>query len=151
MSTRSISWGKGGRCVRLTTLPPSCALSWNLRTLISWNPLGYSRPVLGLLYLYKHRKYCPTLRPLYVRPVWSNGFVDMRESYLTGGWPIARYTHRTIHPNTFLIHVYVSKFRNHDLSAWKKARLQKAQTMRSLKSVISSLCKIKDAREANFR
>ena len=26
MSTRSISWGTGGRCVRLTTLPPSCAV-----------------------------------------------------------------------------------------------------------------------------
>jgi len=26
MSTRSISWGKGGRCVRLTTWPPSCAV-----------------------------------------------------------------------------------------------------------------------------
>ena len=26
MSTRSISWGKGSRCVRLTTLPPSCAV-----------------------------------------------------------------------------------------------------------------------------
>ena len=26
MSTRSISWGKGGRCVRLTILPPSCAV-----------------------------------------------------------------------------------------------------------------------------
>jgi len=25
MSTRDISWGKGGRCVQLTTLPPSCA------------------------------------------------------------------------------------------------------------------------------
>ena len=25
MSTRDISWGKGGRCVGLTTLPPSCA------------------------------------------------------------------------------------------------------------------------------
>jgi len=25
MSTRCISWGKGGRCVRLTNLPPSCA------------------------------------------------------------------------------------------------------------------------------
>jgi len=23
-STRSISWGKGGRCVRLTSLPSSC-------------------------------------------------------------------------------------------------------------------------------
>ena len=26
ISTRSISWGKGGRCVRLTTLPQSCAV-----------------------------------------------------------------------------------------------------------------------------
>ena len=26
MSTRCISWSKGGRCVRLTTLPPSCAI-----------------------------------------------------------------------------------------------------------------------------
>ena len=26
MSTRSISWGKGGRCVRLTALPPSCVV-----------------------------------------------------------------------------------------------------------------------------
>jgi hypothetical protein len=24
MSTRNISWGKGGRCVELTTLTPSC-------------------------------------------------------------------------------------------------------------------------------
>ena len=36
MSTRSISWGKSGRCVRLTTLPPSCAvvmISGNLNLL----------------------------------------------------------------------------------------------------------------------
>jgi hypothetical protein len=25
MTTRNISWGKGGRCVGLTTLPPPCA------------------------------------------------------------------------------------------------------------------------------
>ena len=49
MSTRNISWGyKGGRCFGLTTLPPF----WNLRTSTSWNPLGLSRPVQGLLYLY---------------------------------------------------------------------------------------------------
>jgi hypothetical protein len=36
MSTRNIRGGKGGRCVRLTT---------------SWNPLGHTGPVMGLLYL----------------------------------------------------------------------------------------------------
>jgi len=25
MGTRNISWGKGGQCIQLTTLPPSCA------------------------------------------------------------------------------------------------------------------------------
>jgi len=42
MSTRSISWGKGGRCVRLTTLPPSCAVvtkSGNLNCLEPSGPL----------------------------------------------------------------------------------------------------------------
>ena len=27
MSTRCISWGKGGRCLRLTSLPPFCAVA----------------------------------------------------------------------------------------------------------------------------
>ena len=42
MSSRSISWGKGGRCVRLTTLPPSCAVvtkSGNLNFLEPSGPL----------------------------------------------------------------------------------------------------------------
>ena len=52
MSTRSIYWGKGGRCVRLTTYHHPVPLSRNLGTLTSWNPLGLSRPVMGLLYLY---------------------------------------------------------------------------------------------------
>ena len=42
MSTRRISWGKGGRCVRLTTLPPSCAVvtkSGNLNFLEPSGPL----------------------------------------------------------------------------------------------------------------
>ena len=52
MSTRNISWGKGGRCVRLKTYHHPVPLSRNLGVLTSWNPLGLSRPVLGLLYLY---------------------------------------------------------------------------------------------------
>jgi hypothetical protein len=33
MSTRNISWGKGGGCVGLTTLPPSCAVCLKI-----WEP-----------------------------------------------------------------------------------------------------------------
>jgi hypothetical protein len=47
MSTGNISWGKGGRCVGLTTLSPSSADC--LAT--CWNPLALSRPVMALLYL----------------------------------------------------------------------------------------------------
>jgi len=43
--------GKGGRCVRLTTYHHPVS-SRNLGTLTSWNTLGHSRPVTGLIYLY---------------------------------------------------------------------------------------------------
>ena len=36
--------GKGGWCVRLTTLPPSCADCLEIRETASWNPQGLSRP-----------------------------------------------------------------------------------------------------------
>ena len=44
-----------------------CRLSWNLAATTSWNPLGLSRPVMGLLdlYLYTYRKFtdrrCPVI------------------------------------------------------------------------------------------
>ena len=44
--------GKGGRCVRLTTYHHPVPLSRNLGTLTSWNPLGPSGPVTGMLYLF---------------------------------------------------------------------------------------------------
>jgi hypothetical protein len=47
MSTRNTSWGKGGRCVGLTTLPYSCAFSLNLGASTPWNTRGLSRPVMG--------------------------------------------------------------------------------------------------------
>jgi len=40
------------RYIRLTTLHHPVLLSWNLGTLTSWNLLGHSRPVTGLLYLH---------------------------------------------------------------------------------------------------
>jgi hypothetical protein len=53
MSTRNLSWGgKGGRCVGLTTLPPSCAdCLKNQGASTSWIPRGLPRPVMGLLYV----------------------------------------------------------------------------------------------------
>ena len=56
MSIRSNSWGKGGRCVRLTTLPPSCAVvtkSGNLNFLEHSGPLracnGTALPFISYL------------------------------------------------------------------------------------------------------
>ena len=55
MSTRCISWGKGGLCVRLTILPPSCAVvmkSGNLNFLEPSGPLqACNGTALPLLYL----------------------------------------------------------------------------------------------------
>jgi hypothetical protein len=51
VSTKSISWGggKGGRCVGLTTLPPSCAESLEiLGASASWGPKGLYRDCLTL-------------------------------------------------------------------------------------------------------
>ena len=46
MSTRGISWGKGGQCVELTTLPVSCDDCLQIqRASNSWNPMGLSTPV----------------------------------------------------------------------------------------------------------
>jgi len=55
MSNRNISWGKrrpARRADNFTTF--MCRLSWNLGASTSWNPQGLSRPVVGLIYLFKH-------------------------------------------------------------------------------------------------
>ena len=43
---------KSGRCVRLTTLPPSCAVVTKSGNLNFLEPSGLSRLVTGLLYLF---------------------------------------------------------------------------------------------------
>jgi hypothetical protein len=40
MSTKCIPWGKGGRCVRLTTLTPSCAVVMKSGNLNFLEPSG---------------------------------------------------------------------------------------------------------------
>jgi len=42
---------KSGRCVRLTTLPPSCAIVTLSRNLTFLEPSGHFQPVMGLIYL----------------------------------------------------------------------------------------------------
>jgi hypothetical protein len=50
--------GKGGRCVRLITYHHPVPLSRNLGAITSWHPLGLSRPVMGLIYLYIFSVLC---------------------------------------------------------------------------------------------
>jgi hypothetical protein len=40
-------WGKGGRCVRLTTYHLHVPMSRSLGALTPWNPVGLFRPVMG--------------------------------------------------------------------------------------------------------
>ena len=40
MSTRGMSWGKGGRCLRLTNLPPSCTVAMKSGNLDFMEPSG---------------------------------------------------------------------------------------------------------------
>ena len=61
MSARNISRGKGGRCVRLTTLPPSCAVvmkSGNLHFLEPSGPLQDSNGPAGLLVHVSGERFC---------------------------------------------------------------------------------------------
>jgi len=53
VSTRDFSWGKGGRCVWLTTYRPcSAETSRKSEALTYPEPLGPPRPVAGDLYFY---------------------------------------------------------------------------------------------------
>ena len=53
MSTRNISWWQRRPLPRVDNLTTfMCRLSWNLGASTCWNPLGLSRPLMGLLYLY---------------------------------------------------------------------------------------------------
>jgi len=53
--TGAFPGGKGGRCVRLTTLPPSCAIvmkSGNLNFLETFGPLQASNGTASPIYIY---------------------------------------------------------------------------------------------------
>jgi len=52
MSTKSISGGKGGRCVRLTTLLPSCAVVMKSGNLNFLEPSGPLQAYNGTAYCY---------------------------------------------------------------------------------------------------
>ena len=73
MSTRSISWGgKGGRCVRLTTLPPFCAVmkSGNLNFLEFSGPLQACNGTALLAYMFR-AAMCPSSGELlYQCDIW---------------------------------------------------------------------------------
>ena len=55
MSNRSISWGKGGRYVRLTTLSSSCAVVMKSGNLNFLEPSGSLQPSNGTYLPFIHR------------------------------------------------------------------------------------------------
>jgi hypothetical protein len=97
MSTRCISWGKGGRCVRLTTLPPSCAVVMKSGNLNFLEPSGPLQACNGTA--------LPSSLPLIVRwsGIWSELFSKAkfwrrrRESNMT-----AHYTTQTNDMHLFM-------------------------------------------------
>jgi len=57
VSTRDFSWGKGGRCVWLTTYHPCSAETLRKSGALTYaEPLGPPRPVAGDLYFFFSRK-----------------------------------------------------------------------------------------------
>ena len=71
MGTRDFSWGKGGRCVRLTTYHPCSTECQVFRGLNLPGPLGPSRrPVVGDLYLLQTYFSC-ALHVCYVLGLFS--------------------------------------------------------------------------------
>ena len=59
VSTRDLSWGKGGRCVWLTTYHPCSAETSRKSGALTYpEPLGPPRPVAGDLYLYFYEQFC---------------------------------------------------------------------------------------------
>ena len=71
---------EGGRCVRLTTLPPSCAVVAKSGDFNFWNPLGPSRPVTGLLYLY----LSTLVEAVNLAVLFTVHFIRMMESFCRG-------------------------------------------------------------------
>jgi hypothetical protein len=67
--------------MRMTTSTPSCAeCHGNLGAQTSWNPLGHTGPVTGLLYIYLYLSVniTPTHdRPIYeeVKRIWNEALV----------------------------------------------------------------------------
>jgi len=97
MSTMSISWGKGGRCIRLTTLPPSCAVvmkSGNLNFLEPSGPLQ-ARNGTALPYTLKgskshiHHNKNPNL--MKVTYAWNRSIKAVFTPLLTEAYPPIRH------------------------------------------------------------
>jgi hypothetical protein len=83
MSTKNNSWGKGGRCVADNLTIFMCRMSWNPGASTSWNPMGLSRSVMGLLYLYLYYMDVSGLI-LHPKPIQSNWLTSRNGFYCYG-------------------------------------------------------------------
>jgi hypothetical protein len=110
MSTKSISWGKSGRCVRLTTWPPYCAVVKKSGNFNFLEPSGPLRPVKGLLYLlYILRLYILIRVDRVAQTVWRLTTAwTVRVSNPVGGEIFRAFPDRSWGPSSLLYNGYGS-------------------------------------------
>jgi len=71
-------WGKSGRCVRQTTLPPSCTVVTKSGNLNFLEPSRHLRPVMGLITFNLNCKY---LTKIILRKIFEPNGNEVNEEF----------------------------------------------------------------------
>jgi len=107
MSTRNISWGKEVRCVRLKTLPPSCAIVTYSGNLNFLEPSGPLQACNGTALPFKTKVKQSHYRPEQAQRVPGVSRSQISRQSAHEGGKVVSLTHRTSLPQEIFL-VFIS-------------------------------------------